>query len=162
MELQGRTANKQGKTLENVIISTLEQKGFPLVTYKNWSKDPNKYGDEILLYNIPYETIYGHIGRTEFKIHSKKYGEYRIECKWQQTPGSVDEKFPYLYLNCIEKMPEKNIIIVFGGSGAKPGAIRWLKSASNKNLYMNPDGQKDIKIMSLEEFVIWANRTFRD
>jgi hypothetical protein len=31
-----------------------------------------------------------------------------IECKWQQVSGSVDEKLPYLYLNCIEAMPEKN------------------------------------------------------
>jgi hypothetical protein len=49
--------------------------------------------------------------------------EIGIECKWQRISGSVDEKFPYAYLNCIEAMPERDIIIVVDGGGAKQGAV---------------------------------------
>jgi hypothetical protein len=49
---------------------------------------------------------------------SKAHGVHvRIECKWQQSAGSVDEKLPYLYLNAIESMPEDHVIIVYGGGG---------------------------------------------
>jgi hypothetical protein len=162
MKSQGGIANIQGRTLESVVINTLEQKGFQKVPYKEYSQGLNLYGDELLLTNVPYETIYGHQGKTEFKIHSKRYGEYRIECKWQQSSGSVDEKFPYLYLNCIEKMPENNIIIIVDGQGAKPGAINWLSQAARLKLYTNERNRdKNIQVMSLAEFIIWVNQTFR-
>lgn len=162
MENQGGIANAQGRTLESVVINTLEQKGLRKVPYKEYAQGLKLYGDELLLTNVPYETIYGHQGKTEFKIQSKRYGEYRIECKWQQSSGSVDEKFPYLYLNCIEKMPETNIIIIIDGQGAKPGAINWLRQAAKSKLYINErNHDKNIQVMSLAEFIIWVNRTFR-
>ena len=39
----------------------------------------------------------------------------------------MDEKFPYLYLNCIQAMPEREIILLIDGNGYKPGALAWLK-----------------------------------
>lgn len=162
MENQGGIANAQGRTLESVVINTLEQKGLRKVPYKEYATGLNLYGDELLLINVPYETIYGHQGKTEFKIQSQRYGEYRIECKWQQSAGSVDEKFPYLYLNCIEKMPEANIIIIIDGQGAKPGAVTWLRRAAELKLYTNEHNRnKNIQVMSLAEFMIWVNQTFR-
>jgi hypothetical protein len=163
MENQGGLANNQGRTLEYVVVSTMQQKGFKVIPYAKWKDSPENYGTEILLTNVPYETIYGHQGKTEFKLVSQKYGEYRIECKWQQSSGSVDEKFPYLYLNCIEKMPEPNIIIIVDGQGAKPGAIQWLRQAAVKKIYMGESNRtKNIMVMSLAEFVKWANLTFRN
>ena len=162
MENQGGIANAQGRTLESVVINTLEQKGLKRVPYKEYTQGLNLYGDELLLTNVPYETIYGHQGKTEFKIQSKRYGEYRIECKWQQSSGSVDEKFPYLYLNCIEKMPETNIIIIVDGQGAKPGAVKWLRRAAEVKLYTHGQNRnKNIQVMSLSEFIVWVNQTFR-
>lgn len=162
MEKQGGWANNQGRTLEHVIKSAMEQKGFRCISYKQWNPDAMEAAGDLLLTDVPYETIYGHPGRTEFKIVSQKYGEYRIECKWQQSSGSVDEKFPYLYLNCVEKMPEKNIIIVIDGNGAKPGAVQWLKQAAASKLYTGEANRdKRIAVMSLAEFVVWANQTFR-
>jgi hypothetical protein len=162
MENQGGIANNQGRVLEQVVSLTMQQKGFRVIPYIKWKDDPGAYGDEVVLTNVPYETIYGHQGKTEFKLVSKKYGDYRIECKWQQSPGSVDEKFPYLYLNCIEKMPEQNIIIVLDGQGAKQGAVSWLRQAASKKIYTNQtNGTKNIEVVSLAEFVMWANKTFR-
>lgn len=159
---QGGIANHQGHTLESIVISTMMLKGFEVLSYKDWEKTPDKAGAELLLKNVPYKTIYGHCGKTEFKILSKRYGDYRIECKWQQSSGSVDEKFPYLYLNCIENMPETNIIIIVDGQGAKAGAIDWLRKAAREKLYTTEANQnKNIQVMSLAEFVKWANQIFR-
>lgn len=160
---QGGTANQQGSILEKTIIPTFEARGFEVINYSNWKTKPDKYGTELLLKHVPYTTIYGHPGYTEFLAQSKRYRlNHRIECKWQQSSGSVDEKFPYLYLNCIEAMPEQDIIIIAGGGGMKKGVIPWLKRVVLERRYI-PDGVegKNIKIFSLEEFILWANKTLQ-
>ncbi|HEY9799660.1 MAG TPA: PD-(D/E)XK nuclease superfamily protein [Leptolyngbyaceae cyanobacterium] len=72
-----------------------------------------------------------------------------IECKWQQTSGSVDEKLPYLNLN-IEKCYPTQAIVLIDGGGMKPQAISWLKMevGPNKNL---------LAVQDLTSFIIWAN-----
>jgi hypothetical protein len=160
---QGTLANNTGTTLEQIVISTLVPKGFTLVPYKQYAKNPGAFGTELLVRNAPYQTIYGHPGKTEFLLLSQKYGlQMRIECKWQQSPGSVDEKFPYLYLNCVEAMPERDIMIVVDGGGAKAGAVDWLRSTARNRKYISPDAPpKNITVCSLTEFVAWAHKTFR-
>ena len=159
----GGWAAKSGNTLEKTVIGTLSSKGFETVMYRQWQKDPDQFGSELLLRNVPYTTIYGHPGNTEFLLRSAHYRlELRIECKWQQSAGSVDEKFPYLYLNAVEAMPEKEIIIIVDGGGAKPGAVQWLRQTSHANRYRTPNTLgKQISVMNLTEFLAWANKTFR-
>jgi hypothetical protein len=159
---QGGLANSSGNTLEQTIVATLVSKGFAVAMYREWVKQPTAFPAEILLRNVPYETIYGHRGNTEFLLCSARYQlNVRIECKWQQSGGSVDEKFPYLYLNCVEQMPENQIIIVVDGGGAKAGAIAWLRRACAERLYLDPTSPKAITTMNLVEFMAWANRFFR-
>jgi len=159
---QGGFASSTGNTLERTITGTLESKGFEVIFHREWKKDPSRYGNELLLKNVPFSTIYGHKGFTEFLLKSESYGlEVRIECKWQQASGSVDEKFPYLYLNCLEKMPETTIFIVVDGGGAKEGAVQWLRDAAKTKKFTDAlSSQKDIRVMNLVEFLTWANHTF--
>ncbi|TCL76901.1 hypothetical protein EDC14_1001186 [Hydrogenispora ethanolica] len=163
MDRQGGLANSQGRTLEQVVIATLQQKGFQVLPYAKYQGTLLEgVADDLLLTNVPFENIYGQQSKTEFKLVSRRWGEYRIECKWQQSAGSVDEKFPYLYLNCIEKMPEANIILIVDGQGARPGAVEWLRRAARERLYQDGLRQpKNIQVFSMAEFVIWANKTFR-
>ncbi len=160
---QGGAANTQGKILEQTVIPTFEGRGFKVISYSKWMKEKEKHGDELLLKNVPYTSIYGHQGRTEFLVKSARYGfEVRIECKWQQSSGSVDEKFPYLYLNCIEAMPERDIIIIADGGGMKEGALAWLKKAAKDKYYCPPGvNEKNIEVFSLGEFITWANKMLR-
>ncbi len=159
---QGGLANSSGNTLEQTIIATVASKGFAVARYREWVKDPGRHGDELLLRNVPYTTIYGHRGNTEFLLLSARYGlQIRVECKWQQSAGSVDEKFPYLYLNCVEQMPETAIFIVVDGGGAKAGAVEWLRRACMHRLYLAADDPKQITLMNLVEFISWANQTLR-
>lgn len=159
---QGGLANSSGNTLEQTIVATLTSKGFPVALYRQWIKDPAAYPNDIVLRNVPYESIYGHRGNTEFLLLSERYNlTIRIECKWQQSAGSVDEKYPYLYLNCVEQMPENDIIIVVDGGGAKPGAVAWLRRACEERLFLPEDSPKSITMMHLVEFMTWANQVFR-
>ncbi len=162
MENQGRRANSSGNLLEQTVKNICIQKGFKLEKYQNYVKNRGLFEErEILLTNVPYKSVYGHNGKTEFLLKSEKYGlKTRIECKWQQVSGSVDEKLPYLYLNCIESMPEEHIILIVDGGGWKNGAVDWLKNAAKEKKYTCVGNcNKLIEVMSLSEFLAWANRT---
>ena len=155
-------STESGNVLEKTVVSVFQSKRFIVVSYRDWQNNPLQHGEEVLLTNAPYTTIYGHRGQTEFLLKSKRYSkEIRIECKWQQVSGSVDEKLPYLYLNCIESMPEKEIIVVIDGDGWKKGAIEWLKKAVSSARYFEPGrDQKSVKVFNLKEFLTWANKEF--
>ena len=71
-----------------------------------------------------------------------------IEVKWQQSTGSVDEKFPYLVHNIKECYPCPALVIADGG-GQRPGALQWLRDQAGDNL---------LAVFSLAEFLAWANR----
>tara|TARA_Y100000741_G_scaffold360276_1_gene342265 strand:+ start:998 stop:1453 length:456 start_codon:yes stop_codon:yes gene_type:complete len=149
-------ASITGNILEKQVQNLFLEKGFEIVMYSKWSKDRSKYGNELLLKHVPYESIYKHKGYTEFLLLSKKYNkQIRIECKWQQSPGSVDEKLPYLFLNAIEKMNEEEIMIIIDGKGWKKGAIPWLKEA-----VISSNQSERINILSLTEFLTWGNKYF--
>jgi DpnII restriction endonuclease len=152
-----------GNLLEQTVKTVCKQKGFKIAKYSEWKKNPEKFGVELLLTDVPYNSIYKHAGKTEFLLKSSRYKlEIRIECKWQQVAGSVDEKLPYLYLNSIEAMPEKHIVVVIDGKGWKSGAIPWLKEAAASRKYTTPtNSDKKIEVLSLTEFMAWANNVFK-
>ena len=159
---QGTKGNVTGNQLEQAVRSVLTGKGFQLVPYKVWEKNPDSFGKELLLENVPFTTIYNHKGTTEYLLLSEKYNlKMRIECKWQQVAGSVDEKLPYLYLNVMEAMPESSIMILIDGGGWKPGAIQWLRDAVKLKKYAHLFNQnKEILVFNLTEFFTWANNKF--
>jgi hypothetical protein len=160
---QGNLANSSGNTLEQIVVATMQSKGFEFVRYKDYVRAPENHSKELLLKDAPYVSIYGHNAKTEFLISSEEHSlKVRVECKWQQSSGSVHEKFPYLYLNCIEQMPEKDIFIVVGGQGAKQYAIDWLIKAARLLPYAQEHAKhKQIKVLTIEEFTMWANKTIR-
>lgn len=160
---KGRQATRTGRTLEKAVMAALENKDLEIVNYRIWEKKKEKFGSELLLRNVPFFTLYDHPGNTEFLLKSAKYQlNIRIECKWQQGPGTVDEKFPYVYLNCIDRMPEDHIILIIDGGGFRPWALDWLKKASKEMPYTNEKNRnKRIEVMDLKEFLRWANNTFK-
>jgi hypothetical protein len=140
---QGGQAITNGRSLEAVVTQTLEGKGLTVVPYRDYCKQPAIYGRELLLKNVPYESIYGHAAKGEFVLHSDRYSlNIRIECKWQQRGGSVDEKFPYVYLNCIERIPEPEVFIIVDGGGAKEGSLQWLRDTAAAKRYMQAGNTK--------------------
>jgi hypothetical protein len=51
----------------------------------------------------------------------------RIECRVQENSGSVDEKYPYLFWNARDYMPEPEVILLLHGEGPRPQALSWLR-----------------------------------
>lgn len=95
-------------------------------------------------------SIYGLPLFTDFLLHGAPGypAGLAIEVKWQQSQGSVDEKFPYLVNNICECYPCPALVIADGG-GQRLGAIQWLR---------NQVGPQLIAIHTLAEFLAWANR----
>lgn len=154
---QGSQANRTGKVLEDLVASVFKSHGFEIVEYGDYARESAAFERDLLVRNVPYETIYGHPGKTEFLVLSPGRGmRFRIECKWQQSAGSVDEKFPYLVENC-KTMPEPMVVVLIDGKGYKEGALAWLKRAAAA---CREAGTKDIRVFDMAEFVIWANSTF--
>ena len=79
------------------------------------------------------DTIYETVRKCDFLvINREKFPDALIiECKWQQSKGSVDEKYPFLIYNIIRTgVPT---VVLLDGGGYKPAAMRWLKENVNKN-----------------------------
>ena len=101
-EQGGAIANRQGNILEQQVRQAFASHGFREVAFAEYEKLasgstlPGVPVPDLLVRRVPYQSIYGHRGVTEFLAVSASRGlAIRIECKWQQSQGSVDEKFPY-------------------------------------------------------------------
>ena len=133
---QGGRANQHGRTAETILESLL------------YDRAPHA---EIVPHAKIGHTIYGRPLEADLYICGLANFPkgLAIESKWQELNGSVDEKYPYLVANIRTCYPCP-AIVVFGGSGARPDALGWLKR--------QVDGMHLIAVLSLEEFITWCNR----
>ena len=84
-------------------------------------------------------TIYGTDRRVDFLLHGEKLFPFDecdlvVECKWQSSSGSVDEKFPYLVKNIA--LSQKPTIIILDGGGYRPGAEKWLRAQVDEQEFL--------------------------
>lgn len=151
----GRRANRQGAALEGMVEDYMRRRGYVVVPSSEYQKNPARYGSRVLETNVPFQSIYGHRGRTEFRVHSDLLpAPVRLETKWQQSAGSADEKLPFTLLNAYAA-PEQHVILLVDGGGAKAGAIEWLRREAELGTYAK-DGDR-VSVMNLAEWVAWAN-----
>ena len=129
MKKQGGTiANETGNILENFVESTLIRKGYEFIDKKKFrvamSLNQKIYTKQLHLTQTIYDTKWN----IDFVVHNpnKEPVSLIIECKGQQTGGSVDEKYPYVVANIKEKSPYPAIILL-DGEGYKKGAQECLK-----------------------------------
>ena len=155
---QGARAVTSGTVLENTVEGALlghryVQVGLDLPKKQRLgcllssNSQPKRYARQAYI----GQGIYGSDIYVDFYIigaASLAYGLI-IECKWQQTSGSVDEKLPYLNLNIQNCYPEQAIVLIDGG-GMKPQAISWL----NKQVNIN---QNLLAVHDLSSFIVWSN-----
>ena len=146
----GSQANYTGTVLERFIVSRLEDRGY---TFIPRDKFPPARIIGQAIYTRKFhvgESIYGTPQYCDFIVyHPERWPDNLIiESKWQQTGGSVDEKFPYLTLNINMQYHSPTIILLDGG-GYKKGAERWLRSQSGNGNLRN--------VFSMKEFAAWVN-----
>jgi len=150
MKQGGHIANKTGNMLESFVEDILDRKNYTYI-------DKIKFRPAIYLgqpiyskqFNIA-KSIYGTKTYCDFIIfHPRKHPECLIiECKWQQSGGSVDEKYPYLIINVQTKYPHKTVLLLDGG-GYKKGAEDWIRNQVGNNL---------LKVFSMSQFQKWVNQ----
>lgn len=149
---KGKKANRHGHILKNKLEDLFEEQGYMVVphsVYKKKSNLPNK----LVVKNFPFQSIYGHKGRTDFLLMNDKLGHrVRIDCRWQQSSGSADAKFPYMYLNCIFGYKESEVIFIIDGGGSQPRARRWLRKAADNHWLVDKEHLKDIQVMTFAQF----------
>ena len=156
---QGAQANLNGKIFERVLEPTFIEHGFEIMKERDWlnAGAPEK---NIVIKQMSYTTIYGHKGKTEFVVIPVPGRRIRIECKWQESAGSVDEKFPYMLANAVEAYPEKEIILIVDGDGYKAGARKWLADSIEHNWGNYKALGKEIKLFRINDFLRWVNKNF--
>ncbi|MGM3308731.1 PD-(D/E)XK nuclease superfamily protein [Anabaena sp. WFMT] len=154
---QGGKANKAGKILERTVEGTLAGHGYIEVSHQkqkqrhelllNSTSSPKRYARQVYIGLGIYSTniyvdfyIIGSVANSSGLI---------IECKWQNSSGSVDEKLPYVNLNIQNSYPVPAIVLIDGG-GMKPGAINWLTTQVNTNKNL-------LGVYDLSSFIAWSN-----
>lgn len=123
----GSRANRRGRSLEQWISSLLADE-YQLVSPGRFFalrelRQPI-YTEQCII----GRDIYGKQRRVDFILyHPQRWPECLvIQCKWQASRGSVEEKYPFEVLSIQQN--EFETIIVLDGGGYSQGAELWLKS----------------------------------
>lgn len=131
--------------LEAMIEREFKSRGSEIRSWSEHGNNGSMFSEYILFKNVPYQCAFGCPSRSEFLVQHMRRGNIRIECKWQQATGSVDEKFHFLFHNARDFMPEDEIWLVIDGGGYRPAALAWLKKEVAKVTH------KDIFVMNTAE-----------
>lgn len=126
----GKFANHTGNRLERFVKDALVEYGYTeFWDHKAQAFENRKaIGGKQYMQQLPVgTTIYETVRKADFFVVNKaKFpDDLIIECKWQQSSGSVDEKYPFLLFNIIKTgVPT---VILLDGDGYKPSAKKWLQ-----------------------------------
>ena len=147
----GQIANSAGRMFENTVSNAVAHKNYTLL---------NKREAAAFLYDItmpPYAKWYTeqarfgqNIYQADWKIdivlfNADKFPDCLvIECKWQASSGSVDEKYPFTVLS-LKNLPQPSVLVLDGG-GARKKSIEWIKRQQTSKF----------KFMTLPQFLLWA------
>jgi hypothetical protein len=149
----GTRANKTGSRLESFVVHTLIQDAYTEVQEEKLQAfssrkvlDGRQFAQQVYI----GDTIYNTARSVDFLVINKECfpDGLIIECKWQQSAGSADEKYPFLVWN-INKAGVPTIILIDGG-GYKPNALEWLKDQASP-------GSSLIAVYTMVEFPKAAN-----
>lgn len=120
---QGRKANSSGKAIEHAIACFAEQQNF--IVQRQVTVGIGIYRAKCIAdFVLPEIPLI-------------------IEAKWQDSRGSVEQKFPYLVANIFYCYPHPTIIVV-DGKGITEGALDWL--------HRQVDGEKLLQVQTISEF----------
>lgn len=140
------TRSKIISIIENILV----KKGYQFVDSKKFK--PATYLEQPIYSRKVHigKSIYGANLFCDFILyHPKKHPNYLvIEARWQESSGTVDEKYPYLALNIKEQSPYETIIIL-DGHGYRNGAEKWLKRQVGDRLK---------NLFNMSEFKKWVGK----
>lgn len=130
----GRKAQKTGNRLENFVEEILREKGY----VEFWNHKAHAFanrkaiGGKQYLKQLPIgPSIYGTPRKCDFLAINREIfdDDLIIECRWQQTSGSVDEKYPKLLFDILKTgIPT---VVLLDGEGYRPAAKKWLEEQAH-------------------------------
>ncbi len=152
----GGQANKTGSVLELFIKRLLEDNGYTAFPNHRAQLFENRksVGGKQYATQVPCGTsIYESPRKCDFLVmnQDKFPNGLIIECKWQQSAGSVDEKYPFTVYN-IAKIGVPTIILL-DGNGYKKTAMAWLKGQAAPDRAL-------IGVYNMSEFQALVNKGY--
>lgn len=126
-------ANSRGQRLERDVADLLTDSGYVKVKSDKFFAFRHYQNQAIFAHQFPIgKCIFGKNRRVDFILyHPNRWSDNLvIQCKWQASSGSVEEKFPYEVLS-IQQGDFKTIIVLDGG-GYSTHAAQWIKSQAGK------------------------------
>ncbi len=88
----------------------------------------------------------------------------RVECKYQNSPGTTEFKLLHSYLDLQYGATETNIIMLVDGKGFTPTMIAFMREVCEENTVIwtkaVKQSRKNIVFMDIDGFIDWANRAF--
>lgn len=154
MSTQGFEANESGRFLENACRAYFLPRGFIVKTFSEDADNADMFASQMLVLRDPYTNLAGLRCYSDLVIIDNQR-RIRLECKWQDTPGSVDEKLFGLFFNLRDTAPEYEIVILHGGNGARVEIIRWLEKEAKLAA-----PRKKIWVLNINDFPLWVRREF--
>jgi hypothetical protein len=174
---KGGKTNRSGKILEYV-FEQLAHYGFQEIK-GNQCKQIKVFPSRYVHTHASYVTIYGTEGFHEGNIvaHSQNHNDFiqdgdhigiTIECKYQSTSGSVDEKIPYIFESFTESdlgdcLP--NWILVLDGDwwSKNPRGLAVVEYAKKRALEVSNESRRFLVVSRKEfkELIIhaWGNNS---
>ena len=152
----GSKATKTGNALEKFVQQSLIDHGY----VEFWNHKKQLFNNRNIVGGKQYskqlvvgKTIYETDRLADFFVFNRDRfpNDLIIECKWQQSGGSVDEKYPLLVFNIV-KLGIPTVILLDGG-GYRAQAMSWLKDQ------VNPKGAI-IGVWTMAEFQKEVNNGF--
>ncbi len=134
VKIPGKQASRQGRKFEDIVAGQFNLSG---VDYQKQ-------------FRLAAGSIFGKIKVIDFLINnSVAYPEgLYIELKWQDSPGSVEEKMAYT-IACIKERYDLPSILLIGGEGLTEGCIAWTLAQKGGNL---------IDVMFEKDIIRWIMR----
>jgi hypothetical protein len=130
----GSQANRSGRAVELMIVDHLTRLGLPVQQQVD----------------VHCTGIYGQQIRIDVVTISPLLNNFlAIESRWQDTPGTADEKLPFLIENIIHHYPYPTIIVA-DGKGARPGALAWARDQVGRGNLRD--------VLTIAEFISYCNR----
>ena len=131
---KGKRANRRGRMLEQQIAEMLAEDYERASAMRFFAlrclRQPI-YAEQV----VAGLNIYGKERRVDFILyHPRKWPDCLvIQCKWQASTGSVDEKYPF-EIECVAEDAFPAVVVLDGG-GYSEGAKTWLlRQRGKRNL----------------------------
>jgi PD-(D/E)XK nuclease superfamily domain len=171
----GSEANKSGLTWEAWVKTLAEKQNFSVRNYSLRAECSTPIVDRRIVWtHAPYKTIF-HNTKKPRKTSTEYLVEcgtdlVRIECKWQGVSGSVDEKYPFMYLNAALTMTEDTVVFALGGEYFEHGkgdeVREWLRNvcAEPPDWFSNEIRerlkQRELLVLTTNTFAKWFRERF--